>query len=53
MDEGYAYFSDANVINQEDYAKLKQTIKNKDVVSFGQLQPENLAKIIIESFSQK
>lgn len=53
MEEGYAYFSDANVVSQEDYDKLKQTIKNKDEISFGQLQPENLAKIIIESLSQK
>lgn len=53
MEEGHAYFSDANVVSQEDYDKLKQTIKNKDEISFWQLQPENLAKTIIESFSQK
>lgn len=53
MEEGHAYFSDADVVSQEDYDKLKQTIKNKEEISFGQLQPENLAKTILESFSQK
>jgi len=53
MEEGYTYFSDSNVVNQENYEKLKQTIKNKELISFEQLQPENIAKIIIESFSHK
>ncbi|CAI2407152.1 Uncharacterised protein [Serratia proteamaculans] len=53
MEEGHAYFSDVDVVSQEDYDKLKQTIKNKEEISFGQLQPENLAKTILESFSQK
>jgi hypothetical protein len=53
MEEGNAYFSDAKVVTQEDYAKLKHIIKNKNPISFGQLQPEILAKTIMESISHK
>ncbi|WP_449632547.1 hypothetical protein [Rahnella aceris] len=53
LEEGNAYFSDANVVTKEEYAKLEQAIKNREVISFGQLQPDALAKVIMESMNQK